>query len=64
MIKAVETLQQAMHFKRGPEVYEGAIYLWKEVISSLYREHVEQGLPPCHIDGAWPWDEEFFPKPV
>src|SRR2546423_11464573 len=33
----VETLQQATHFKRGPEVYAGAIYPWKEPIASPYR---------------------------
>ena len=59
----VETLQQATHFKRGPEVYEGAIYPWKEPIASPYRERVEQGLPPFEVDGDWPWNEAFFPKP-
>ena len=61
--KVVETLQQATHFKRGPEVYEGAIYPWKEPIASPYRERVEQGLPPFEVDGDWPWNEAFFPKP-
>jgi hydroxymethylglutaryl-CoA lyase len=59
----VETLQQATHFKRGPEVYAGGIYPWKEPIASPYRERVEQGLPPVEVDGDWPWNEAFFPKP-
>jgi len=59
----VETLQQATHFKRGPEVYAGGIYPWKEPIASPYRERVEQGPPPFEVDGDWPWNEVFFPKP-
>jgi hydroxymethylglutaryl-CoA lyase len=59
----VETIEQATHFKRGPEMYEGCIYPWREPISSPYRERVEQGLPPFEVDGAWPWTEDFFPKP-
>jgi hypothetical protein len=58
----VETLGQATHFKCGPEVYEGCISPWKEPSTSLYRERVEQGLPPFEVDGDWPWNEEFFPK--
>ena len=58
----VETLQQATHFKRGPKVYAGGIYPWKERITSPYRERVEQELPPFEVDGAWPWNEAFFPK--
>jgi hypothetical protein len=27
------------------------------------RERVEQGLPPFEVDGDWPWNEAFFPKP-
>lgn len=59
----VETLEQATHFKRGPEVYAGAIYPWKEPITSPYRDRVEQGLPSFEVDGDWPWNEDFFPKP-
>jgi hydroxymethylglutaryl-CoA lyase len=59
----VETLEQATHFKRGPDVYEGCIYPWKEPIASPYRERVEKGLPPFEVDGDWPWEEDFFPKP-
>jgi hypothetical protein len=59
----VETLEQATHFKRGPEVYGGAIYPWKEPITGPYRDRVEQGLPPFEVDGDWPWNADFFPKP-
>lgn len=59
----VETLEQATHFKRGPEMYEGCIYPWQEPITSPYRDRVEQGLPAFEVDGNWPWTEDFFPKP-
>lgn len=59
----VETLEQATHFKRGPEVYEGCISPWKEPITSPYRERVEQGLAPYEVNGDWPWHEAFFPTP-
>jgi hydroxymethylglutaryl-CoA lyase len=59
----VETLENATHFKRGPEMYEGCIYPWKAPIESPYRERVEKGLPPYDVDGNWPWEEDFFPKP-
>ena len=59
----VETLEQATHFKKGPEVYEGAIYPWREPITSPYRDRVDGGLPPFEPDGDWPWSEDFFPKP-
>ena len=59
----VETLEQATHFRRGPEAYEGGIYPWRQPIESPYRERVEKGLPPFDVDGDWPWEEDFFPKP-
>jgi hydroxymethylglutaryl-CoA lyase len=59
----VETVEQAKHFKLGPKAYEGCINPWDEPISSPYRERVEKGLPPYEVDGAWPWEEDFFPKP-
>lgn len=59
----VETVEQATHFKRGPEMYEGCISPWKEPITSPYRERVERGLPTYEVDGDWPWNEDFFPKP-
>ena len=59
----VETLEQAKHFKKGPEAYENGIYPWREPIVSPYRDRVEEGLPPFEVDGDWPWSEDFFPKP-
>ena len=59
----VETLEQAKHFKKGPEVYEGSIYPWREPIASPYHDRVEEGLSPFEVDGDWPWGEDFFPKP-
>ena len=59
----IETLEQAAHFKTGSRAYEGGIYPWNEPISSPYRDRVEQGLPAYDLDGTWPWDESFFPKP-
>jgi len=58
----VETVEQAKHFKLGPEVYEGGIYPWREPIASPYRDRVEKGLPPYDVNGDWPWNEDFFPK--
>lgn len=59
----VETLEQATHFKKGPEMYEGGIYPWRQPIESPYRERVEKGKLPFEVDGDWPWEEDFFPKP-
>lgn len=42
---------------------EDANIPWKEPIASPYRERVEQGLLPFEVDGDWPWNEAFFPKP-
>jgi hydroxymethylglutaryl-CoA lyase len=58
----VETLDQARHFKLGPEVYEGAIYPWREPIASPYRDRVDDDKPPYELNGDWPWTEDFFPK--
>lgn len=55
--------RQCYDFRRGPEVYAGAIYPWQEPIASPYHDHVEKGLPPFEVDGDWPWHEAFFPKP-
>lgn len=59
----VETHEQARHFKLGPRAYEGGIYPWREPISSPYRDRLEQGLPAYEIDGDWPWNQDFIPKP-
>ena len=60
----VETLDQARHFKLGPEQYDGCIVPWSEPITSPYLDRVKKGLPPYEVNGSWPWDEEFFPKPA
>jgi hydroxymethylglutaryl-CoA lyase len=60
----VETVEQAKHFKLGPKVYEGCIYPWDKPITSPYLDRVQQDLPPFEPDGAWPWEEAFFPKPM
>ena len=60
----VETLEQAKHFKLGPEQYDGCIVPWSAPITSPYLDRVLNGLPAYEVNGAWPWDEEFFPKPA
>ena len=58
----VETLDQAKHFKLGPEAYEGGISPYREPISSPYRDRVEQGLPAFDSDtGDFPWKQDWFP---
>lgn len=59
----VETVEQAKHFKLGPKLYEGCIVPWSEPITSPYLDRVTKGLPPYEVNGSWPWEEEFFPKP-
>jgi len=59
----VETLAHAQHFREGPAAYAGAIVPWKEPIRSLYRDRIDRGLPAYELDGAWPWDEPWVPKP-
>ncbi|MCL0043944.1 citramalate synthase [Dehalococcoidia bacterium] len=59
----VETLEQAKHFITGPKAYEGGVSPWREPITSPYRDRVESGLPAFEVDGNWPWNEDFFPKP-
>ena len=58
----VETIEEATHFLKGAEMYEGGIYPWREAITSPYRDRVDQGLPPYEPNGDWPWTEDFFPK--
>ena len=60
----VETVEQAKHFKLGPKAYEGCIYPWDKPITSPYLDRVKAGLPTYEPDGAWPWEEAFFPKPM
>lgn len=55
-IPFVETMEQARHFKTGPDAYKGGLYPYKEPIVSPYRERMEQGLPPYDpVDGDFPW---------
>lgn len=58
----VETLEQVKHFKVGTKAYEGAVYPWREAITSPYRDRIDQGLPAYEPNGDWPWTEEWFPK--
>ncbi len=59
----IETLEQVKHFKKGPEVYEGGIYPYKEPIASPYRDRVEQGLPAYDsANGDFPWKQDWFPS--
>ena len=58
----VETMDEAKHFKKGPEVYEGGIYPYREPITSPYRERVERGLPAFDsANGDFPWKQDWFP---
>jgi hydroxymethylglutaryl-CoA lyase len=58
----IETLEQAKHFKVGPEAYEGGIYPYREPVTSPYRDRIEQGLPAYDSDdGEWPWKQDWFP---
>ena len=61
----IETLEEARHFKLGPEVYAEGIYPYKEPIASPYRDRVDRGLPPYGSDeGTWPWDQDWLPSEV
>jgi hydroxymethylglutaryl-CoA lyase len=60
----VETVEQAKHFKLGPQAYEGCIYPWDKPISSPYLDRAKAGKATYEVDGAWPWEEDFFPKPA
>ena len=59
----VETVEQAKHFKLGKQVYEGCITPWDKPISSPYLDRALKGQPTYEVDGVWPWEEAFFPKP-
>jgi len=59
----VETPEQARHFKLGPMAYDGGVYPWRQPIGSPYRDRLEQGLPAYEIEGDWPWNQDWFPKP-
>jgi hydroxymethylglutaryl-CoA lyase len=60
----VETVEQAEHFRKGKQLYEGCIYPWDKPITSPYLDRALKGLPTYEPDGEWPWEEAFFPKPT
>lgn len=60
----VETIEQAKHFKLGPKAYEGCIKPWKDPITSPYLDRARKGQPTYEVNGSWPWEEDFFPKPA
>ncbi|MEE8442909.1 MAG: hypothetical protein V3S37_04095 [Dehalococcoidia bacterium] len=62
-IPFVETHEQAKQKVLGPKAFEGGVYPWGEPRTSPYRDRMEQGLPAYEIEGDWPWNQEFFPKP-
>ena len=58
----IETLEEARHFKMGPEVYEGGIYPYSQPIESPYRDRVDAGIPAFDsADGDFPWKQDWFP---
>jgi len=59
----VETLGHAQHFRVGPSAYEGAISPWKEKVTSVYRDRIDQGLPAYELHGSFPWNESWVPQP-
>ena len=59
----VETMGQALHFKKGAEVYEGGIYPYREAITSPYRDRIDQGLPAFGTGAnEFPWNQDWLPK--
>ena len=60
----VETVEQAKHFKLGKKIYEGCITPWDKPITSPYLDRALAGQPTYEVDGVWPWEEAFFPKPM
>ncbi len=58
----IETMEQAKHFKLGPEAYEGGIYPYQEPVTSPYKDRLNQGKPAFDdADGEWPWKQDWFP---
>jgi hydroxymethylglutaryl-CoA lyase len=60
----VETVEEAKHFKLGPQVYEGGIIPWDKPITSPYLDRAMAGKATYEVDGSWPWEEPFFPHPA
>ena len=58
----IETLEQAKHFKKGSEAYEGGISPYSQPITSPYRDRVEKGLPAFDpAGGDWPLEAGLVP---
>ena len=58
----VETPEQARHFKKGPEAYEGGLYPYSEPITSPYRDRVDAGGPAYDdANGDFHWKQDWFP---
>ena len=54
---------QPERFKLGKHAYDGCIYPWDKPISSPYLDRALAGEATYEVEGSWPWEEEFFPKP-
>ncbi len=58
----IETMEQAKHFKKGPQAYEGSVYPYNDPVTSPYKDRLDRGLPAYDdADGEWPWNQEWFP---
>ena len=58
----VETLEQAKHFKYGPDTYKGAVYPYEKPVTSEYRDRIDKGLPAYDPPtGNFPWQQDWFP---
>ena len=58
----IETMEQAKHFKLGPEVYADSFAPYTEPITSPYRDRLDRGLPLFEEPGGeFPWKQEWFP---
>ena len=55
-------MEQAKHFKLGPEVYADSFAPYTEPITSPYRDRLDRGLPLFEEPGGeFPWKQEWFP---
>ena len=58
----IETMEEAKHFKLGPQVYDGQISPYSEPITSPYRDRLDNDLPLFDDeDGDFPWKQDWFP---
>ena len=57
----IETMEQAKHFKLGPEVYADSFAPYTEPITSPYRDRLDRGLPLFEEPGGkFPWKQSGF----